>query len=89
MAKKFISLSKLSIFLDNLKKEFAAITHTHKMSEITDYVIDTELSSTSSNPVQNKVINTEFDAVSKAMGALESSIDEKSQVQIITWGADD
>lgn len=34
--KKYVSLSKLSIFLDNLKLKFAALTHTHKVSDITD-----------------------------------------------------
>lgn len=35
--KKYVSLSKLSAFLDNLKNIFASKTHTHKMSDITDY----------------------------------------------------
>lgn len=111
--KKYISLSKLSTFLDNLKTTFASLTHSHTINDISDYEIDTELSSTSTNPVQNKVLDAEFEAIATAMNALESSLDtksdtthnhndiyytkteadeslsQKSQVQIITWGADD
>lgn len=113
--KKYVSLNRLSNFLDNLGTKFAALIHTHKLSDITDYTVDNALSPTSTNPVQNKVVNDEFDAVAAAMNALESAIDEKadtsvlsnyytkeeaqtyvenavaqkSQVQIITWGADD
>ena len=78
--KKYISLSKLSTFLDNLKTTFASIIHKHTLSDITDYKVDSDLSSTSTNPVQNKVINAEFDAVSEAMGALETAIDGKSDI---------
>ena len=77
MSKKYVSPSKLSIFLDNLKNIFAPLSHKHTTSDITDYVVDSSLSSTSTNPIQNKVINAEFDAVSEAMGALEAAIDEK------------
>lgn len=121
-SKKYISLNRLSDFLDNLKNMFANIHHTHKVSDLTDYVVDTELSPTSTNPVQNKVINDEFEEVNNAFDAVtnvldtvgdaiealenkvnnhnhndiyytQTQIDEalshKSQVQIITWEADD
>ena len=76
--KKYVSLSKLQTFLDNLSNKFASLTHAHTMSDITDYTVDTELSSVSTNPVQNKTIDAEFEAVSTAMGALESAIDGKA-----------
>lgn len=76
--KKYVSLSKLSLFLDNLGSKFAKLAHTHKLSDITDYAIDTALSSTSSNPVQNKVLDAEFEAISTAMGALDLAIDGKA-----------
>ena len=78
MAKKYIGLSNLTTFLNNLTNKFSQIGHKHKLSDITDYTVDTELSSTSTNPIQNKVINAEFDAVSEAMGALEAAIDDKA-----------
>lgn len=111
--KKYVSLSKLADFLDNLKAVFAFKAHEHTTSDISDYVVDDELSPESSNPVQNKVIDAEFNAIGDAMGALELAIDgkaddthnhddsyytktkvdeyleQKTQVQIITWGVDD
>ena len=78
MANKYISPSKLSIFLENLKNVFSPLAHTHKLTEITDYIVDSELSSTSTNPVANKAINDEFDAIGDAMGALELAIDGKA-----------
>ena len=79
--KKYVSLSKLSAFLDNLKNVFALKTHTHTTSDISDFVVDSELSSTSTNPVQNAVINAEFDAISDAMGALDLAIDGKANTE--------
>ena len=76
MANKYVSPNKLSVFLENLKNVFSPLVHTHKISEIVDYTVDYELSSTSNNPVANSVINDEFDAISNAMGALELAIDE-------------
>lgn len=106
--KKYVSLSKLNVFLDNLRNKFAAKTHEHTVSEIKDYKVDTELSSTSTNPVENKRLNEEFEAIGDAIGALELVLDEhdhsdsyytkveldttlaqKSQVQMITWEDDD
>lgn len=76
--KKYINLSNLSTFLSSLKETFAAISHKHTISDFTDFAIDSELSSTSTNPVQNKVIDAEFDAIAVSMNALESAIDAKS-----------
>lgn len=79
-SKKYVSLTRLSDFLDNIKEKYSQIGHKHTMSDITDYTgytIDSELSSTSTNPVQNKVIDAEFDAIATAMGALENAIDGK------------
>ena len=73
--KKYVSLSKLSTFLDNLYNKFASLGHKHTLNDITNYTVDEELSSTSTNPVQNKVIDAEFEAISTAMNALESAID--------------
>lgn len=44
--------------------------------------VDSSLSSTSTNPVQNQALKSKFDEV-------DSFISQKSQVQIITWEADD
>lgn len=71
----YVSLSKLSTFLDNLKNTFATLTHKHTISDLTDYKVDTELSATSISPVQNKVLDAEFDSIATAMNALETSVD--------------
>ena len=77
-SKKYVSLTRLSTFLDNLSSKFASLSHKHTMADLTDYKVDTSLSSTSTNPVQNKVLDAEFDAISDALGALELAIDGKS-----------
>ncbi len=111
--KKYASLSSLQNFLDNLKGTFATLSHRHTVGDIEDYKVDAALSSTSTNPVQNKILDAEFEAISTAMNALDTAIDgkastshnhddryytktetdnallQKTQVQIITWGADD
>lgn len=74
---QFLDFKGLSEFLKGLFGKFSEIGHKHTTSDITDYVVDSSLSSTSTNPLQNKVINAEFDAVSEAMGALEAAIDDK------------
>lgn len=75
--RKYVSLSKLSNFLDNLKNTFAALSHSHNLSDISDFTVDAALSPDSSNPVQNKVIDAEFEAISVAMNALDQAIDTK------------
>jgi hypothetical protein len=59
--KKYVSLSRLSTFLDNLKTTFSSLGHKHKLSDITDYTVDSTLSSASTNPVQNNVIKASLD----------------------------
>ena len=76
--KKYVSLARLSNFLDNIKARYALIGHKHTIKDITDYVVDSELNPNSSNPVQNKVLNTEFDAISQAMQVLDAAIDDKA-----------
>ena len=77
MANKYVSPSKLSLFLDNLRSIFSPLTHAHSLSDISDYKVDTELSSTSNNPIANSAIDAEFDAVATAMNALDSALDDK------------
>ena len=50
--KKYINLNNLSTFLTALRETFAEIGHKHSISDVTDYVVDAALSSTSVNPVQ-------------------------------------
>lgn len=77
---EFLDESGLQSVINKFVALFAKITHTHELSEISDYTVDSSLSSTSTNPVQNKVLNAEFDAIGEAMGALEQAFDSKSDL---------
>jgi hypothetical protein len=61
--KKYLDRTGLTDILQKLKAKFASLVHTHKKEDITDYIVDTELSSTSTNPVENKIIKAGFDLV--------------------------
>lgn len=78
--RNYVSLSKLSTFLDNLKNTFAALSHEHTISDITDYVVDSELNSNSTNPVQNAALDAEFSEIALSMQALDLAIDSKQNV---------
>ena len=56
-----------------------------------DIEVDAELSSTSENPVQNKIVNEAISNLSALVGGVSvaEQVAQKTQVQIITWGADD
>lgn len=62
--KKYISLSKLTLFFSELQKIFSPLAHKHKISDISDYSIDTEMSSTSNNPIANKTVTEAINKVS-------------------------
>ena len=65
--KKYLDSNGLARLLANLVTAFAAKTHTHTVSELGDYTVDTELSATSTNPVTNQAIKSQFDAVDAAL----------------------
>ena len=54
----FLDESGLGRVVNYVKAKFATLSHSHKLSEITDYTVDSSLSSTSTNPVQNKAVNS-------------------------------
>lgn len=78
--KKYLNDNGLSRFLEKLKTIFSPIEHDHTLSEITDYVVDEELSPTSTNPVQNKVLDAEFEAMSEAMLAYGEALAQKAPI---------
>ena len=80
--KKYLDKTGLSYLIGKLIDKFSALGHKHKIEDLEDYTVDTSLSDTSENPVQNKVINAEFERINDTLA-------EKTQVQIITWEADD
>lgn len=76
--KNYASLNTLRTFLEKLATKFAELAHKHTLKDIEDYKVDSELSSQSENPVQNKVIDAEFSAISEAMTIFEKAIDDKA-----------
>ena len=78
MAKKILDLSVLPSFLDNLKETFATLTHKHNVSDIEDYTVDSSFSATSTNPIQNKVVNN---ALLTFAGDLDKIEDKLSTIE--------
>ena len=55
---EFLDESGLQYVINKFMTLFAKIMHTHELSDISDYTVDSSLSSTSTNPVQNKAVNS-------------------------------
>lgn len=75
---KYVSLNRLSTFLDNLNNKFALISHKHTTKDISDFIVDSQFSSTSVNPVQNKVINAELEEINETLKTHETAIGGKA-----------
>lgn len=88
--KKYVSLSKLSTFLDNLKGLFATKT------SVEDIVDGTTKVGKATSDGNGDVISTTYETKTDASGKLteaktytDNAVTQKSQVQIITWEDDD
>ena len=64
---KYISLNRLSDFLNKLKDVFSLKTHGHTLSEIEDLIIDNEVSA-SSNLIKNSAVNSAIESVRYDLG---------------------
>lgn len=71
---KILDLLGLTELVDLCKQTFAKIIHTHKLEDITDYTVDSALSATSTNPVQNKTVNQALVAFSNDIDNIETSL---------------
>lgn len=86
--KKFLNVDGLIRLVANIIDSFAPKVHGHNISEITDYVVDNELSSSSSNPVENKTIKSKFDEIDADMSNIlfktpqDLTLEEVNQVRI-------
>lgn len=90
MQKKYISLSKLEIFLKGLKGIFAPIKHTHKTEDITDYKVDSVISSTSTNPISSKAVyDSQKSAMDSTLENAKKYADDCIKIRIKTWGEND
>ncbi|MBO5828726.1 MAG: hypothetical protein J6R59_09775 [Paludibacteraceae bacterium] len=79
--KKYVTLSALSNFLDNLKNIFASEAHTHTQSEITDLVIDNEVSA-SSNLVRNSAVNAAINSTKEELSQNIEAVKEYTDTEI-------
>jgi hypothetical protein len=61
--KKYFGLNGLTALINGLKQNYAQKKHSHELSDLADYVVDSELSSSSANPIENQVVSAEFDSV--------------------------
>ena len=80
MTNKYITPRRLQTFLNNLKNVFAVLGHKHTMLDLTDYTVDSSLSPTSVNPVQNRVLDAEFEAISEALNVYDAALDDKANI---------
>lgn len=82
--KKYVGAEALIRLVAQLKAGFASKVHEHTLADITDYNVDSSLSSTSTNPVQNNVLNAKFEELESSMiKAVEISVDENEDAVII------
>ena len=76
--KKYVNLSALSTFLDNLKNIFSPTTHTHTQSDIVDLTIDSTVGNSPNlvkNSAVNSAINSTKEELSKDIQAAKDYID--------------
>lgn len=74
---KYAGLDALKAFLDNIKTKFSELGHKHTISDLTDYTVDSELTSSSTNPVANKAVN---DGINLLYETMFSITDEKADI---------
>ena len=67
--KKYVGTEALIRLIAQLKAGFATLNHQHKLEDIADYTVDSALSGTSANPVQNKVLKSKFDETETKLAA--------------------
>ena len=77
MIKKYLSLERLQEYDALIKADIDEKINASKT------IVDSELSSSSENPVQNKIIDAEFDAIATAIDALEQHVDTKVNISDI------
>src|SRR5574344_173562 len=66
---KFLDSNGLTTLWAQAKAKFALISHTHTVSQISDYVVDSALYDTYTNPVQNKAVKQSLSSKQDALTA--------------------
>lgn len=72
---KILDLLGLTELVELCKSNFAAIIHKHKIEDIEDYTVDGTLSATSTNPIQNKVVNSALVVMATDLDKIEEKLD--------------
>lgn len=65
--KKYVGVEALIRLVAQVKTGFASMVHKHEIKDIEDYVVDAALSDTSTNPVENKAIQAEFQIITDVL----------------------
>lgn len=81
MTRYYVSLNKLSVFLDNLKKTFAKISHTHYKKDVVDFPTNISEFENDVGYVTNANLST------VTIYKQPTSIPAASGMQIICYGA--
>lgn len=79
--KKYLNPDGLIRLTANIFNTFAQKFHNHTISDISDYVVDKELSSTSTNPVENSIIKAKFDSVDSDLKNLVEKANELDEIK--------
>lgn len=73
---KILDFLGLTELVELCKETFASITHKHTLNDITDYTVDSTFSSTSTNPIQNKVVNNALVTIAEDMDKIDADINK-------------
>ena len=74
--------------LDEMLDGKAESSHNHSINDLTDYTVDTALSSTSANPVANSVLNAKFEAMGSTLSGLSNTVSTNYDETIIGLSVD-
>lgn len=75
---QYVGLEALIRIIAHIKAGFATLGHKHPLEDIEDYVVDNDLSSTSTNPVQNKVITAKVTEMGNTLNSHTNLIANKA-----------
>lgn len=80
---QYVGLEALIRIIAHIKAGFATLGHKHPLEDIEDYVVDDILSSTSTNPLQNKVIAEKITEMENTLNTQTSLIEKKADKTVL------
>lgn len=72
---KILDLLGLTELVELCKNNFASLVHKHKIEDIENYTVDDAFSATSTNPIQNKAVNSALLAMATDLDEIEGKLD--------------